>query len=66
MIKEKNGSPNDKELPQEATEKDLLFHLMELVAKEDFTTDELRKLLSSAKKIISQRKPEPGSDSDAD
>ena len=64
MGKEPNDSITDKSIPAEATEKDLLFHLMELVAKEDFTTNELQALIGSAKKIVSQRKSKPDLDTD--
>lgn len=54
--------PNDKDVSKNETEKDLLFELMELVAKQDFTTDELHKLIKSAKGIVSERKPESDTD----
>lgn len=58
MVKE----PNDKSIPEDATEKDLFLRLMELVAKRDLTTKQLHQVIDFVEKISSKSDSGPEND----
>jgi len=58
MVKE----PNDKSIPEDATDKDLFLRLMELVAKRDLTTKQLHQVIDFVEKISSESDSTPETD----
>jgi hypothetical protein len=60
MVKEPNGDKNDKDELKNANEKDLYLKLMELMAKRDLSSKQLRRVIDFVEKISSE--PDPKDD----
>lgn len=62
MVKESNDKQNDKEDLKNATEKDLYLKLMELMAKRDLSTKQLRRVIDFVERISSEPDSDPKDD----
>ena len=62
MVKEPNGDQNDKDDLKNATEKDLYLKLMELMAKRDLSSKQLRRVIDFVERISSEPDSDPKDD----
>jgi hypothetical protein len=62
MVKESNDKQNDKDDLKDATEKDLYLKLMELMAKRDLSTKQLRRVIDFVERISSEPDSDPKDD----